>query len=133
MESIRVQLEREKKRYRRHARNNYHAAYGTTLIAVGASFIAGLSIAADWLPKDWLIVIAAIPGGVLILNNSLKFEIRSHWHWRKYYALDAIVRGLDYEGLQEKDASGKLTAVNREMDEDWKLLGQVGPAGKKRD
>jgi len=133
MESIRNQLEEEKGRYRRHARNNYHAAYATTLIAVGASFIAGLSIAAEWLAKDGLIVIAAIPGGVMILNNSLKFEARSHWHWRKFYALDAIVRGLDHEGLQEKDASEMLTVVNREMDEDWKSLGQVRSAAEKSD
>src|SRR5215467_10115479 len=65
-----------------------------TLLATGATVIYGI------LPNHSSQVTAAlalVPGGLALLATSLKLENRCNWHYKRYYALSALIRTLEIE------------------------------------
>jgi|SRR5215510_3591342 len=82
-----------------------------TLIATGAAVTYGL------LPNHSSQVTAAlalVPGGIALLATSLKFESRCNWHYKRFYALSALIRTLEIE-LPETPTQDQLTAVSTSL------------------
>ena len=56
-------------------------------------------------------VLALLPGGFALLATSLKLENRCNWHYKRYYALSALVRTLEIE-LPESPTPDQLKVVS---------------------
>jgi hypothetical protein len=82
-----------------------------TLITTGAAVTYGL------LPNHSSQVTAAlalVPGGIALLATSLKFEARCNWHYKRFYALSALIRTLEIE-LPETPTQDQLTSVSTSL------------------
>jgi hypothetical protein len=58
--------------------------------------------------------LALVPGGIAVLATSLKFETRCNWHYKRYYALCALIRTLEIE-LPESPTHDQLKAVSASL------------------
>jgi hypothetical protein len=127
MANIKEDLLAETIRLQNLARRNYGALYGLSLLAIIASFFAGLSVALDWFGKNVLAVLSAMPAVILVASDRLNFEAKAKWYWGKFYALKAILSALEYEGLDEVGASKQRTQINQEYEPRWPGLGVGAP------
>jgi hypothetical protein len=121
--SIKVELEAESMHLQRLARRNYGALYGLSLLAIIASFFAGLSVALEWFGRSALAVLSAIPAVVLVASDRLNLEAKAKWYWTKFYALRAVLSALHYEGLDEAGASKQRTQIDQDYEPRWPGLG----------
>ena len=61
--------------YLKLARGNYFTVWVLFLVSIAASVLATLFAATDFLTeRRWLAVITAIPGVVILFNNTFKFS-----------------------------------------------------------
>src|SRR5271166_4079768 len=90
-------------------RANYFAAYLFLILAVSASAVATLSVAAQLWPKAVNAVLAAMPGVLYLVNRQFRFEERSRWWFEKFYIIEALYRGLVRERKDEAEVSKELT------------------------
>lgn len=109
---------------RRNARGNYFVAYFFLCVAVAASATATISVAAGSFPKELNAALAALPGIILLVTTTFKFEARSGWWWDKYYGLDALYRELKYEAASESDISKKMTEFLSAHGKTWPSFGK---------
>lgn len=105
----------------RWARRNYIFAHTVFVVSVLGSFIAAV-LASGELGKEWLgdsgnkaatAILAALPGLMLLLNNTLRFEDRTKWFWRK-------VRDTG-EGVSELSKS--FSEESEKLEAEWLALG----------
>jgi hypothetical protein len=112
-------------------------AMAATLITTGVAVVYGL------MPNhssQITAMLALLPGGIALLATSLKLQERCDWHYKKHYALMALIRKIKIElpdsPTQEQvtDISqtlGKLDmdtegAWEKELSLDWKHFEQKG-------
>src|SRR5437870_13631658 len=88
---IESELTKEIDRSQRQNRVNNGIAFGLSLIAVLASIIAGLSVAAQWFSTSTLAILSALPGAVLVVSKNFKFDEHSAWYRKKAYALKSLL------------------------------------------
>jgi hypothetical protein len=69
--------------------------------------------------------LALVPGGIAVFATSLKLEKRCNWHYKRFYALSALIRTLEFE-LPEtptqddiKDISAALSKLEIDMEALW--------------
>jgi len=122
--SIHEELMDEITRYQRMGRRNYTANYLLSVVAVIASFFAGLSVAAEWFGKDTLAILSAMPAAVLIASDRFKLGERTKWAYLKAFALKGILSALEYEGLSEAEASKRRSAIDADYEERWPGISQ---------
>lgn len=127
MDDLRAHLAERASRTRKHARKNYFAAYALFLIAITSSAAATISVSVG-LAKELSAILAAMPGIMLLVNNTLKLEARSRWHWNKAHRLEQLLRELVHEGRDLKEVSRELTNVEKEMEGVWPGFGDFGGA-----
>ncbi|MBZ5673582.1 MAG: hypothetical protein LAP61_04990 [Acidobacteriia bacterium] len=58
--------------------------------------------------------LALVPGGISLLATSLKLETRCNWHYRRYYALSALIRTIEIE-LPETPTQDQIVAVSTSL------------------
>ena len=109
--------------FEKSASQNYMALYILSVVAILASFFAGLSVALDWFGKSVLAVLSALPAGVLVCSDRLKLEAKANWYWSKYNAYSAIDSGISYEGLSESEASKARSKIDTEHEPKWPGFG----------
>jgi hypothetical protein len=126
---IKDELEIETAALQKLARRNYGALYAISLLAIIASFFAGLSVALEWFGKNVLAVLSALPAVVLVASDRLNLEAKSKWYWEKFYALRAVLGALQYEGLDEAGASKKRTEIDAKYEPRWPGLGAAPKQG----
>ncbi len=95
---------------------NYVTSYVLSASAILASFLAGLSVAANWFCPNTLAVLSALPAVVLIISNQFRFLEKSAWHWRKAYALEGLLHQLRYEGKSEPEVSEACRKLQEQME-----------------
>jgi hypothetical protein len=117
-------LDASMQRHQRMAEGNYRTAYCLSALAVIASIIAGLSVAADWFPRYVLAILSATPGAVLVVLDRLKLEERSDWHWRRVYALGGLLNQLRFEAKPEAEVSAAWSKLMIEMQPTWPRFGR---------
>ena len=123
MAGIREELEAESLHLQKLARRNYGALYGLSLLAIIASFFAGLSIALECFEKNTLAVLSALPAIVLVASDRFNLEAKAKWYWTKFYALRAVLSAFQYEGLDEAGASKQRTQLDLDYEPRWPGLG----------
>jgi hypothetical protein len=87
------------------------AAMLLTLLATGATVIYGL------LPNHSSATTAAlalVPSGIALFATSLKLETRCNWHYKRYYALSALIRTLEIE-LPDVPTQDQISAVSTSL------------------
>lgn len=65
-------------------------------------------------PK-FIAAVAAIPAFVLLLQKTFKWEQRAEWHWEYKRKVTAITRAMRDQGLSAKEASERLSQIEREL------------------
>ena len=117
------ELEKELRELQRLARRNYTAVYALSLIAILASFLAGLSVALEWFGKSILAVLSATPALVLITSDRLSLEARARWYWTKFYDLRGVLSALAHEELDAVSASRRRTQIDQDYESQWPGFG----------
>jgi hypothetical protein len=85
--------------------------------AIAASAIGTVNPATKWFPSEAAIsILAAIPGVVLLIMNTFKYDARSKWHKLKQRKLDGLYRGLAFENKGTEETSAALTKALEELD-----------------
>lgn len=119
MDELQQYLEKRSSHYMLLSKLNYYSAYACALVATLASFFAGLSIAGDLFPKLTLTFITAAPGALLVLNSTFRFQTRSHWHQKKSYLLQGLLRGIKYENRPIEEISKQITELDIALADEW--------------
>lgn len=107
------------------ARANYFFAYVLLAIAVASSVVASIGVASGLLAPAVAALLAAIPGVVLLTIGTFKFEARADWWYGKHHGLDALYRGLVFEGRTAADVSRDLTVLIRDLEKKWPTFGKA--------
>ena len=86
-------------------------------IGIGASVLGAVNPTTEWLAPDvWTSVLAGMPGVVLLLMHRFKYDARAESHKRKQQGLEAVYKGLVFDGGRTKDASALLTIQSEESE-----------------
>ncbi len=85
-------------------------------VVIVASGLGLLNIATNWFSKEVLSGIAIIPGIVLVISNTFKYEARAKWHKLKQRKLEGLYRKLTFEDWTANDISKEITIVLEELD-----------------
>jgi hypothetical protein len=110
------------------ARVNYFVAYALLAVAVGASATSAIAVASDAWTKEVNAILASLPGIIVLATSTFRFEARADWWWSKHHAIDALHRGLTFEGKSDSEVSRELTAFLREHETKWPSFGKP-PSG----
>lgn len=105
------------------AKINYVLAHIVFTISIVSSFGGSLIIA---LGKDKIltVILAALPGLMLLINNTFRFEERAKWFWRKTRVSEAYSREL----RDKSDPDTHLLSQNysrelAELELEWPAFG----------
>ena len=114
------------------ARRNYWWAHLVFAISVLASFLSTVLVAGD-LPeelfrKPWDRVIAAtlaaLPAVMLLVNNTLRFEERTKWFWKKTPAAERFLRRLGgVVDTERTKLSEEYSAFAEALENEWPAFG----------
>ena len=132
-EKLAEELQKRIAEGRARALRDYYAAYTVLSIALGASIVTTVSVAAEWLPKRVTATLAALPAVAVGLTAVFKFEARSDWWWAQNYKLDALRRALLYEGRDESDVSREMSDFLDKHNEIWPRFGKLPASGSSHD
>lgn len=119
--------ERERARHRRHARLNHHCAFWVLALAISASFAAAVLVALEG-PRLAVVAVSALPGALLVLNSTLRFDLKAQWHSRKAYDIDAILRAVRYEDLAVAEGSRRLSELQQQAEGSYPGFANLGGA-----
>jgi hypothetical protein len=122
-------LDRKVRRLKWKGKRNYLFAYFLYAAAALASGIATIWTAAlaasKTSPNLWLAVLASIPGVAVLLNETLKPELKGRWCYEKRAALEAMLRSLVYAGAPESEIVSRWNELELKMEREWPRFGAV--------
>lgn len=93
---------------RKKAEFNGRVATSLYISAFIASAAATIFAAIGSLPKEVVMVVAAVPGIVALALSTFKPDARSQWWWAKYAMLDDLLQAMEYENKRDSEASKEL-------------------------
>ena len=113
--------------YLRLARGNYFTVWGLYVVSVGASIVATVLAASGVLKEQGhlLALVTAIPGVVILVNNTFKFNARSQWHYDKKRQLDSLLRLAEAGATTDPEVAAKWNLIDEEMDRTWPGWGEL--------
>ena len=137
------ELEDEAKFCSKWARNNYNLAQLIFGLSVLASFVSAILVGTG--AKDWTAVgltelesrillsaLTALPALLLLVNNTLRFEERAKWCWRKCRRTERLLRELrDSAAPDAARISTDFSAMSEEMEMEWPAFGSTPSQPKK--
>jgi hypothetical protein len=106
--------------------NNLFAHLAFALIVFGtvaSAFLIGISIPAEykWIPS----LTALIPGIVVLINTTLKFEQRARWFYHRELMSETLLNALECEGEDEAAISRKWSAFILKEEGNWPPFGEL--------
>ena len=129
MSKTQDRLRLEVAHYLKLARGNYFTVWFLYAVSVGASILATVFAATGALDqsKTVLAVLTAIPGVVILVNNTFKFSARSQWHYEKKRKLDSLLRLAEAGAVATSDpeVAEKWNRIDEEMDKSWPGWGEL--------
>jgi len=90
------------------ARRYNFAAYTLLALAVGASAVASISVAAGRLSPVSNAMLTAVPGIVVLVNSTFRFDEKARYYFQRRVSLDALGLRLRHES---EDVIAKELAV----------------------
>jgi hypothetical protein len=115
-QDLKKYLEKEINQHRNAARLKSILAHLLFWIVILASGLGLLNIAIHRVSNELMSGIAIIPGIVLIVSNTFKYEARAKWHKLKQRKLEGLCRKLMFEDATANDISKEITIVLEELD-----------------
>jgi hypothetical protein len=134
MNDLLEEIKKEATFCERWARSNYTWAHVIFGISVFASLASSVLIASDWVKDNKLLgsLLAGLPGVMLLVNNTCRFEERTKWFWKKTRKLQRLMRELrDKREPDPEKVSAELSDVNEELEAEWPAFG-ASPAQPKK-
>jgi len=118
MEELLKQIQEDIDGCRRRARHNYYAAYTLFVLALGGT-VAATFISASQSPPWLRALVTAIPGVVVLIHGTLKFQQKSRWYWNRVRKFESLVRKAKYEGVGLPEVSREFSAISEKLEDDW--------------
>jgi len=107
-DSLETDIERDLQRHGRSATAASRAASLLSVAAILASIAAGVTVAAQWLSREWLAVLSTVPAMLLVIVDGFRLAERADWHDRRTHGLRVLLYQLRYEGAPEREISIQL-------------------------
>ena len=98
---------------------NYRIAYLFVILGVLSSVVATISVAAGVLTPVINATLAALPGIIVMILNTFKFESRSKWWWTKNFRLIDLQSELEQEPARESEIKKKMANFLLEHSKEW--------------
>jgi hypothetical protein len=125
------------------ARRNYNYAHLLFGVTVMSSFVAAILTGSN--AKDWssiglgetgfrilLTALTALPAALLLINNTLRFEERSKWFWRKCRKLQRLLRMMrDSANPNSENVSVIFSDISEDLENEWPAFGSSPSQPKK--
>ena len=118
MEELLGQIQEDIDGCRRLARRNYLAAYTLFVLAL-ASTVAATFVSASTSPPWLRALVTAIPGVVVLVHGTLKFQQKSRWYWNRVRKFEALVRKVKFESGSLAEVSREFSAISQKLEDDW--------------
>ena len=118
MEELLRQIQEDIDGCRRLARQNYYAAYTLFVLALVAT-VAATFISASESPPWLRAFVTAIPGIVVLIHGTLKFQQKSRWYWNRVRKFEALVRKVRFEGGDLAEVSREFSSISQKLEDDW--------------
>jgi hypothetical protein len=133
MSPTQQKLALEVEHYRCLARGNYFTVWILYFLSVGASIAATFMAALGTFDKTPLAVVTAIPGVVLLLTNTFKFNARSQWHYEKRLRLQALSRLAEAgaKATTDPEVAEKWNRIDEDMEKSWPGWGELPKSAHK--
>jgi hypothetical protein len=103
--SLEADIERDLQRHARSATAAARAASVLSAAAILSSIAAAISVAGQWLAREWLVVLSAAAAMLLVIVDRFRLEERAEWHDRRTRELRALLYQLRYEAAPEREIS----------------------------
>ncbi|WP_421319939.1 hypothetical protein [Aeromonas veronii] len=114
------------------ARRNYLCAHIVFILSVLGSFAASVLAATDYKNGAVTAAFAALPGLMLLINNTLRFEERTKWFWRKLRLTENYYRRTrDADDPKTETLSSKYSDESEKLEMDWPAFGSSPGQPKK--
>ncbi len=117
----------------RWARRNYILAHMVFVVSVLGSFAAAVLASSD-LGEEWfgesgnkatIAILAALPGLMLLLNNTLRFEDRTKWFWKKVRLAERYYREVRDTGETVSALSKRFSEESEKLEAEWPAFGSM--------
>jgi len=140
---LKGELEGEAKFCTRWARSNYNLAQLIFGLSVLAGFVSAILVGIG--AKDWtaigltelggrilLSALTAMSALFLLINNTLRFEERAKWCWKKCRKTERLLRELrDSPAPDTSRISTGFSVMSEEMEAEWPAFGSTPAQPKK--
>lgn len=115
------------------ARANYFSVWGFYALSIGSSVAATFLAATKTTTTNALPVLTAIPGVILLITSTFKFNARSQWHYEKKRRLDSLLRLslAKAQATSEAEVAEKWNRIDEEMDRSWPGWGELSRSAQK--
>lgn len=110
------------------AKMNDGLAYGLILVSVISSSLATIAVGTDLFTKEIRTILTALPGIIVVILNTFKYEARARWWWKKYSMFKSFLNEIRLEGADEKGISKKLNKFLILHEGEWPSFGKP-PSG----
>lgn len=115
------------------AQRNYILAHLVFVVSVLGSFIAAVlasgDLGAKWFGepanKAAVSILAALPGLMLLINNTLRFEDRTKWFWRKARLAERYYRQVRDSGQGISKLSLEFSKECEKLEAEWPAFGST--------
>ncbi|HRN59854.1 MAG TPA: hypothetical protein PLI44_06415 [Chiayiivirga sp.] len=106
------------------AKRNYVWAHATFAVSVIASFAASILVVSGYHNRILVAAVAALPALALMVNNTLRFEERTKWFWRKARMAEKYHRKLRDAHDPTRDAlSSGYSGEAEKLESEWPAFG----------
>jgi hypothetical protein len=110
-------------------KQNYLLAYflyaSAGVASAAATVWTAVLVASRSAPSLWLAVLASAPGAAVILNETLKPELKARWCYEKRAALEALLRGSRYANVPDADTVAKWNELEIRLEREWPRFGTI--------
>ena len=108
------------------ARRSYIWAHLVFAVSVIGSFAASILAVSESVSPPLVAAVAALPALALMVNNTLRFEERTKWLWRKTRMAEKYLRRLRDAHDPARDAlSAGYSSEAEQLESEWPAFGSA--------
>ena len=127
MTELQSELKEKVRALKSKGKRNYlfaYCLYATAALASGIATIwTAALVASKSSPNLWLAVLASIPGVAVLLNETLKPELKGRWCYEKRAALESRLRSSLYAGAPDSEIVSKWNELDLKTEREWPRFG----------
>jgi len=141
--TLQAEIKAEVDHCTRWARTNYNWAQIIFILSVLSSFFAAILVGVG--AKDWtalglsetggriaLAMLTGMPASLLLINNTMRFEDKAKWCWKKCRKAERLFRRLRDEPAPDvATISAEFSSISEELENEWPAFGASPSQPKK--